>query len=76
MKRREFVASAALGSLGWFEEGTTDAGPKELSTLQCLGFLRGEPRAALRRGGAAPPPPRTCGSLPHAARGPKRVITD
>ena len=25
----------------WFEEGTTDSRPKELSTVQCLGFLAG-----------------------------------
>src|SRR5438477_3939619 len=32
---------ASAGSLCWFEEGTTDSRPKELSTVKCLGFLKG-----------------------------------
>jgi dipeptidase E len=35
------LGGASAGSLCWFEEGNTDSRPKELSTLQCLGFLRG-----------------------------------
>ncbi len=35
------LGGASAGSLCWFEEGTTDSRPKELSTVQCLGFLRG-----------------------------------
>jgi len=33
--------SASAGSLCWFEEGTTDSRPKELSKVTCLGFLKG-----------------------------------
>ncbi len=32
---------ASAGGLCWFEEGTTDSRPKELSTVYCLGFLKG-----------------------------------
>ena len=35
------LGGASAGSLCWFEEGTTDSRPKELSTVQCLGFLQG-----------------------------------
>ena len=35
------LGGASAGSLCWFEEGTTDSRPKELSTVKCLGFLRG-----------------------------------
>lgn len=35
------LGGASAGSLCWFEEGTTDSRPKELSTVQCLGFLKG-----------------------------------
>lgn len=35
------LGGASAGSLCWFEEGTTDSRPKELSIVQCLGFLRG-----------------------------------
>ncbi len=35
------LGGASAGSLCWFEEGTTDSRPKELSTVQCLGFLAG-----------------------------------
>jgi len=35
------LGGASAGSLCWFEEGNTDSRPKELSTLECLGFLRG-----------------------------------
>lgn len=35
------LGGASAGSLCWFEEGTTDSRPKELTTVQCLGFLRG-----------------------------------
>lgn len=35
------LGGASAGSLCWFEEGTTDSRPKELSTVRCLGFLKG-----------------------------------
>jgi dipeptidase E len=35
------LGGASAGSLCWFEEGTTDSRPKELTTVQCLGFLQG-----------------------------------
>ena len=35
------LGGASAGSLCWFEEGTTDSRPKVLSTVQCLGFLKG-----------------------------------
>jgi dipeptidase E len=35
------LGGASAGSLCWFEEGTSDSRPKELSTVQCLGFLKG-----------------------------------
>jgi dipeptidase E len=35
------LGGASAGSLCWFEEGTTDSRPKELTTVQCLGFLNG-----------------------------------
>lgn len=35
------LGGASAGSLCWFEEGTTDSRPKDLTTVQCLGFLRG-----------------------------------
>lgn len=35
------LGGASAGSLCWFEEGTTDSRPKELSTVYCLGFLKG-----------------------------------
>jgi len=35
------LGGASAGSLCWFEEGTTDSRPKELSTVKCLGFLKG-----------------------------------
>jgi dipeptidase E len=35
------LGGASAGSLCWFEEGTTDSRPKELSTVQCLGLLKG-----------------------------------
>jgi dipeptidase E len=35
------LGGASAGSLCWFEEGTTDSRPKELSTVHCLGFLKG-----------------------------------
>lgn len=40
------VGGASAGSLCWFDEGTTDSRPKELSTVQCLGFLREVTRRA------------------------------
>jgi peptidase E len=35
------LGGASAGSLCWFEEGTTDSRPKELSVVQGLGFLKG-----------------------------------
>jgi len=35
------LGGASAGSLCWFEEGTTDSRPKELSKVQCLGFIKG-----------------------------------
>jgi dipeptidase E len=35
------LGGASAGSLCWFEEGTTDSRPKELTTVTCLGFLKG-----------------------------------
>ncbi len=35
------LGGASAGSLCWFEEGTTDSRPKALSTVSCLGFLKG-----------------------------------
>ncbi len=35
------LGGASAGSLCWFEEGTTDSRPKALSTVKCLGFLKG-----------------------------------
>ena len=35
------LGGASAGSLCWFEEGTTDSRPKNLTRIECLGFLRG-----------------------------------
>ncbi len=35
------LGGASAGSLCLFEEGTTDSRPKELTKVECLGFLRG-----------------------------------
>ena len=35
------LGGASAGSLCWFEEGTTDSRPKELTKVECLGFLKG-----------------------------------
>src|SRR5204863_8015290 len=35
------LGGASAGSLCWFEEGTTDSRPQELSTVKGLGFLKG-----------------------------------
>lgn len=35
------LGGASAGSLCWFDEGTTDSRPKELSIVQCLGFIKG-----------------------------------
>ena len=48
------LGGASAGSLCWFEEGTTDSRPKELSIVQCLGLPEGQPLAALRRRARAP----------------------
>ena len=38
------LGGASAGSLCWFEEGTTDSRPKELSIVKCLGLLKGSHR--------------------------------
>ncbi len=35
------LGGASAGSLCWFEQGTTDSRPIELTKIECLGFLRG-----------------------------------
>jgi dipeptidase E len=35
------LGGASAGSLCWFEEGTTDSRPKDITVVKCLGFLRG-----------------------------------
>ncbi len=35
------LSGGSAGSLCWFEEGTTDSRPKELTKIECLGFLEG-----------------------------------
>jgi peptidase E len=35
------LGGASAGSLCWFEEGTTDSRPRDLSKVECLGFLKG-----------------------------------
>ncbi|MFC1492842.1 Type 1 glutamine amidotransferase-like domain-containing protein [candidate division KSB1 bacterium] len=35
------LGGASAGSLCWFEEGTTDSRPQEVTRIECLGFLRG-----------------------------------
>ena len=35
------LGGASAGSLCWFEEGTTDSRPKEVTKIECLGFLPG-----------------------------------
>ncbi len=35
------LGGSSAGSLCWFEEGTTDSRPQELTKVECLGFLKG-----------------------------------
>jgi dipeptidase E len=35
------LGGASAGSLCWFDEGTTDSRPQELSVVKCLGFIKG-----------------------------------
>jgi len=35
------LGGGSAGSLCWFEEGTTDSRPKNISKIECLGFLDG-----------------------------------
>jgi dipeptidase E len=35
------LGGASAGSLCWFEEGTTDSRPKEVTKIEALGFLKG-----------------------------------
>jgi dipeptidase E len=35
------LGGASAGSLCWFDEGTTDSRPKDLSIVKCLGFIKG-----------------------------------
>ena len=46
------LGGASAGSLCWFEEGTTDSRPKELTIVQCLGFLKGSHSPHYDRDGA------------------------
>ena len=39
--RGVILGGASAGSLCWFEEGTTDSRPRELSRIECLGFIPG-----------------------------------
>lgn len=34
------LGGGSAGSLCWFEEGTTDSRPKELTRVECLGFIK------------------------------------
>lgn len=34
------LAGGSAGSLCWFEHGTTDSRPKEISKVECLGFIK------------------------------------
>jgi dipeptidase E len=40
-ERGVVLGGASAGSLCWFEEGTTDSRPREVTKIECLGFLRG-----------------------------------
>ena len=35
------LSGVSAGSICWFEQGLTDSVPKQLNTLNCLGFLKG-----------------------------------
>lgn len=35
------LGGASAGSLPWFEEGSTDSRPRELTIVKCLGFIKG-----------------------------------
>jgi peptidase E len=35
------LGGSSAGSLCWFEEGTTDSRPQEVTKIECLGFLKG-----------------------------------
>jgi dipeptidase E len=35
------LSGGSAGSLCWFEHGTTDSRPQEITTVECLGFLEG-----------------------------------
>ena len=35
------LGGASAGSLCWFEQGTTDSRPREVTKIECLGFLEG-----------------------------------
>ncbi len=35
------LGGSSAGSLCWFEEGTTDSRPQQVTKIECLGFLRG-----------------------------------
>ena len=35
------LGGASAGSLCWFDEGTTDSRPQELTVVKCLGFIKG-----------------------------------
>jgi dipeptidase E len=40
-ERGIILSGGSAGSLCWFEHGTTDSRPQEITTVECLGFLEG-----------------------------------
>src|SRR5688572_6441181 len=40
-ERGIILSGGSAGSLCWFEQGTTDSRPQEITTVDCLGFLKG-----------------------------------
>jgi dipeptidase E len=40
-ERGIILSGGSAGSLCWFEHGTTDSRPQKVSTVNCLGFLKG-----------------------------------
>lgn len=40
-ERGIILSGGSAGSLCWFEHGTTDSRPKEITKVDCLGFLKG-----------------------------------
>src|SRR5687767_13777000 len=42
-KKGIILAGGSAGSLCWFEQGTTDSRPKEISKIECLGSIKCSP---------------------------------